>query len=352
MMSTGDSVPTAAAARTHRIGGLTIEQYAEASVARERELDGAGILLTRSGLHGRAEDVWPRLSAHASRYGVPLTIGDLSRTNRIPEWDKLIASSRHALVAWKDAYARALVRAHGIDPDTIEGRARVEILKRSDEIFTNPLLPLERRRSGLTGLAARSTDSRGKPIEPSAIVEPASDRMDPVVFPGEKLARVSDFVRVELAMRTEDLADVLDREEIDEDRFEALQLKWAQLLRKDRWLAEKHRALLDHARASTPTPPPFERVPVPFTPPPMRPDPVKAAAELHTDPVVFPGEKLSKLSDFVRLARAARDNGFLGVLHREAIHPTYYAHMCKRFDVACKADAVLDAAYRAMLESS
>jgi hypothetical protein len=350
MSSTGDSVPRAAAAQTHRIGGLTIEQYAEACVARERELDAAGILLTRSGIHGRAEDVWPRLSAHAARYGVPLTIGDLSRTNRIPEWDELIATSRHALVAWKDAYARALVRAHGIDPDTIEGRARVEILKRSDEIFMNPLVPLERRRSGLTGLAARSTDNRAKALEPSAVVEPASDRMDPVVFPGEKLARVSDFVRIELAMRNEDLADILDREEIDPKRFEALQLKWAQLLRKDAWLAEKHRVLLERARAGAPAP--LARVPVPFTPPPMRPEPADATAELRGDPVVFPGEKLSKLSDFVRLALAARENGFLGVLHREGIHPSYYAHMCKRFDAARKADAVLDRAYRAMMESS
>src|SRR5262245_56076775 len=137
MMSTGDRVPTADAARTHRVGGVTMEQYAEASVARERELDAAGIILTRSGLQGRAEDLWPRLSAIAIRYSVPFRIGDLGRTNRITEWDSLIGTSGHAWVAWKDAYARALVRAHGIDPDTIEGRARVEILKRCDEVFLN-----------------------------------------------------------------------------------------------------------------------------------------------------------------------------------------------------------------------
>jgi hypothetical protein len=47
---------------------------------------------------------------------------------------------------------------------------------------------------------------------------------------------------------------------------------------------------------------------------------------------VFPGERLSNLDDFVRLALASRRITFLSVLDREGISPQYYTEMTRRLD--------------------
>ena len=70
------------------------------------------------------------------------------------------------------------------------------------------------------------------------------------------------------------------------------------------------------------------------------------------DLVVFPGEKLARVDDFVRLRLQARSITFLGALMREGITPDYYAAMCERFADACRADPSLEARYRARLEKA
>jgi len=68
------------------------------------------------------------------------------------------------------------------------------------------------------------------------------------------------------------------------------------------------------------------------------------------DVVVFPGEKLASIDDFVRLRMVARTVTFLGVLIREGITPEYYAMMCERFGAARRADPDLEKRYRARIE--
>lgn len=48
--------------------------------------------------------------------------------------------------------------------------------------------------------------------------------------------------------------------------------------------------------------------------------------------VVFPGERLSRLDDFVRLAIASRRVTFLSVLDREGLDPAYYRDMTRRLE--------------------
>jgi hypothetical protein len=141
-------------------------------------------------------------------------------------------------------------------------------------------------------------------------------------------------------MRTEDLNTILQREGLTSNAFVDLSTRWARLLAKDAWLAENHRAQLNRAPSSSPPPSTSDRL--------ESRSPV--AVGFKDDPVIFPGEKLAKLSDFVRFARAARSANFLALLHRESMHPSYYAHMCKRFDAVRKADAAIDREYRAMVE--
>jgi hypothetical protein len=225
----------------------------------------------------------------------------------------------------------------------MEGRARVEAV-RGSQLCMNAVAPLERRRPAMTGLATRPNDRRTpvpSPLEQSGevAVAPAPAPLDPVVFPGERLARISDFVRIEVAAEKDGLEAVLAREGIDAAYYALMSKRWATRMRKDPWLAEKHHAIKHPSPKARPEPKGKPRLALV--------DEVAHAEK--NDPIVFAGEKLARISDFVRLARAARSADFLGTLHAEGLHPVYYAHMCKRFEVVRKSDAALDRAFRQMM---
>jgi hypothetical protein len=87
---------------------------------------------------------------------------------------------------------------------------------------------------------------------------------------------------------------------------------------------------------------------------PSRPAPISPIASTvhvttprtaNVDRVLFEGERLARLDDFVRLRFYAERVTFLALLSREAITPEYYARMCERFDVLRRHDPALDAAY-------
>jgi hypothetical protein len=96
--------------------------------------------------------------------------------------------------------------------------------------------------------------------------------------------------------------------------------------------------------------------PVAPTVPMQATSPVASSVEMPAtwcaDMVVFPGEKLASVDDFVRLRLQARSITFLGVLQREGIDPDYYAKMCERFADARRRDTSLEARYRARLEKA
>jgi hypothetical protein len=234
----------------------------------------------------------------------------------------------------------------------------VELVKAS-EIGLNALAAIERRRAGMTELAVRPNDRRTPlpPRSPSdeegSIVIPLvaksehAPSVDPVVFPGERLSRVSDFVGIELAAVREGLDAVLAREQIAAAYYADAVLRFDRLMRRDPWLAQKRDLMKNPEVASNARAP----AKAPASRPAPRPLSDAVAFADPDDPVVFPGERLARLSDFVRAAAAARKADFLGYLHREKLHPIYYAHMRKRFEAMCKADCGLAQSYREKLGS-
>jgi hypothetical protein len=89
--------------------------------------------------------------------------------------------------------------------------------------------------------------------------------------------------------------------------------------------------------------------------PPVPTSPVARSIEFpaiapDADLLVFPGDKLARVDDFVRLRLQARTITFLGVLQREGITPEHYQAMCARFDAARRADPSLEARYRARMD--
>jgi hypothetical protein len=67
------------------------------------------------------------------------------------------------------------------------------------------------------------------------------------------------------------------------------------------------------------------------------------------DTVVFPGERLSRVDDFVRVRFYAERLSLDALLAREGITAAYYERMCARFDGARALDGALDEIYRARL---
>ena len=100
-------------------------------------------------------------------------------------------------------------------------------------------------------------------------------------------------------------------------------------------------------------PPATVRMPARPRPPSSGRSPVACSVEMPAVPldvVVFPGERLATVDDFVRLRLQARSITFLGVLMRAGISPAYYASMCERFAAARRADPSLESTYRARLD--
>jgi hypothetical protein len=76
---------------------------------------------------------------------------------------------------------------------------------------------------------------------------------------------------------------------------------------------------------------------------------VPNARPANVDRVLFEGERLARLDDFVRLRFYAERVTFVALLSREGITPEYYAQMCERFDVLRRREPDLDAAYNVRL---
>lgn len=68
--------------------------------------------------------------------------------------------------------------------------------------------------------------------------------------------------------------------------------------------------------------------------------------------VVFPGERLSRLDDFVRLAIASRRVTFLSVLDREGLDPAYYRDMLRRFEALMREVPALAREYERLIRGA
>jgi hypothetical protein len=92
---------------------------------------------------------------------------------------------------------------------------------------------------------------------------------------------------------------------------------------------------------------PAVKPPTPSTSPAARSIEMRA---IPTDVIVFPGERLASVDDFVRMRLHARSPTFVGFLMREGLSLEYYARMSESFAAARAADPSLEATYRARLE--
>jgi hypothetical protein len=312
-----------------RIGGLTVEGYAEAIALRERILDEAGIKRRVDVVEGDLPSAWKQLREHAARFGTPFHEGDLERTNRFADWDRLILSDATIQDAWHVAYPRALVRACSIDPDEQHGQRAASHLEQQPSLLWNAFVPLHMRRPGVTTeireYARRASVAPERPTPP-----PSSAPADVTVFPGDKLPNLSDFARLQCAIQAGDFMSALYREGLDPIAYARLSDRWAKRLGTDPALRAEYAGML-RREASLNDLRVTEKIPYP-------------------DALVFPGQKLARVSDFARIARAAKRDEFKKALERAGVYKDTFANLCARFNARMQDDPALEELFKRLLD--
>jgi hypothetical protein len=228
------SFPQHQAVMQQRFGGVSLEDYAEVLAKRERLYDEGKIAKGWFGIKGDKAYVLDTLMLTCQRTHVPFHEGDLERSGRSPEWDAKIASDPAVRAAFRDVYAAALVFMNNLPtlgPEYQQHHAR---FAQNDEIIFNPFLPIAKRKQGISTAAKVAGEQkliasvRGELARP-----PGSGGPDPVIFPGEKLSKISDFVRIQRAMQNGDFPGILTREGIDPGYYGQMSIRLVQAIQSD-----------------------------------------------------------------------------------------------------------------------
>lgn len=241
-----------------RLGGIALEQYAELLADRERLLDEGKITKGWFGIKGDKDWVTTMLEGLASRHKVAHVPGDFDRSNRVAEWDQLIASDPAARAAWGEVYSRALVKMNNVDVYSAEGDAHVQRVKGDDDLMLNPFRPIAKRKAGISTALKQQKEAAlvsafqavKAGTQPAAAGAPAAApgapriEEDPVLFPGERLSKLSDFVRLQKAAQSGDFMGALAREGIDAGYYGQMSIKFAQRMQAEPMLAALHAKML------------------------------------------------------------------------------------------------------------
>ena len=312
-----------------RMGGLTLEEYASAIAARELVLDECGVRTQGGSIVGDVDRAWAGLREHALRHRVPFVRGKLEKTNRVPDWDRMIVNDAQTQESWKSIYPSALLRVCGLEPSDDVGRSVSAHFEKQPSLLWNAFTSFAVRRPSVTG-ELRAHALRNPTPPPPAPVPPSSDPPDVAVFPGERLPNLSDFARLQCAVQSGDFMGALFKEGIDPVSFARISDRWAKRLAGDPMLRAEYAVMLRrHADLASVTT--TERLP-------------------PADTLVFPGQKLARVSDFARISRAAKRGEFKLALERAGVAPDTFANLCARFNARMQADKVIEAQFKRLLD--
>jgi hypothetical protein len=291
-------------------------------------LDETGIRVIGQTITGDVARAWLLLAEHATRFGVELVEGNLERTNRIFAWDELIVGDPHTQERWRLTYPLALAWASGLPMEHEIGALAAKHLEKQPSLLWNAFVPLAIRRPAVTGelraFALRSPSA----APPAPLPPPRGD--DASVFPGERLPNLSDFARLQIALQEGDFMGTLFKEGLDPVAFARISDRWAKRLAGDAALRSEYGKLLKRATELASA---VRTVPLP-----------------PQDTLVFPGQKLARVSDFARISRAARRGEFKAALAQAGVDSDTFATACARFNARMQDDPVVAAQFKRLLD--
>lgn len=200
------------------IDGLNMETYAEFCVKRD--------LLTMQGgspgLMGAAMQAFGggggggSLQALAAEYGVPMVGGGTAYS---PGWNEAINRDPRLGLAFAQTQARIKLQLQGIDPDSAEARLSHNLMQGKGLDHEEELRKAQAAQQQLAG---------GQGGDP-----------DPVVFPGQPVARLSDYVRLMKRMQSGDFNGALAAYGLNMGSYSQVMQAWGTKLGVDATLTAK-----------------------------------------------------------------------------------------------------------------
>ena len=196
---------------------ITLEQYAEISVERDAILGKhGGSVGSALGAALGGEGGWaPEMEALLGRYG--LRLADCPG-GHVREWNARIQSDRRVQEAFLELSNRARLKAQGVDPNSHEGRVAGMI------------------RSGNLDVEGAKVNARAAAQQ---MAEGQGGDPDPVVFPGQKLERLSHYVGLMKGMQTGDMMGALKCAGLDMGAYVQVAQAWGVKLASDPVLGAK-----------------------------------------------------------------------------------------------------------------
>lgn len=197
-------------------GGLDLEQYAELSALRDavlmKQRGGVGSALAASVGAGAS----PELQALCKRFGIPAPLG--AAAARIAAWDMRLNEDPALMKRFVSLKARFELKQAGIDANSHEGRVAQQIRAGVFDVES----------AKQNQIAAAQAAANGESGDP-----------DPAVFPGQRLAKLSDYVGLMKAMQTGDFQGALKKYGLDMGSYMQASQAWGIKLASDPSLNQK-----------------------------------------------------------------------------------------------------------------
>lgn len=197
-------------------GGLTLEQYAELSALRDGALmrQGGGIGSAMAAAVGGGAS--PELQALCKRFGIPAPMS--AAAARVPGWDTRLNDDPELMKRFVSLKARFELKQQGIDANSHEGRVAQQIRAGAFDVES----------AKQNQIAAAQAMAAGE----------AGDA-DPLVFPGQKLAKLSDYVGLMKQMQKGDFNGALKKYGLDMGSYMQASQAWGIKLASDPTLNQK-----------------------------------------------------------------------------------------------------------------
>jgi hypothetical protein len=205
---------------TKRHMGMTIAQYAEMCVKRDNILMKHGANPGMAFAAMRGQGPWPELLALCHEYGFEMSEGIANAAAiRITDWDEEINADPDLQRTFAHHQSRTRMKMSGIDPDSAEGQKALAIQAGK---------PIDLEAEKRAAAQAQQQMQAGGGGDP-----------DPVVFPGQKLARLSDYVRLMKGMQGGDFNGALQRAGLDMGSYMTASQAWGVKMASDPVLTAK-----------------------------------------------------------------------------------------------------------------
>lgn len=204
------------------IGGLNMETYAEFCVKRDLlTMQGgtrgrAGLAMQAFGMGGGSDTAEGSLQGLAAEYGVPMINAG---TAYVEGWNEAINRDPRLGLAFAQTQARIKLQLQGIDPDSDEARLSHNLMQGKG---------LDQQEELHKAQAAQEQLAAGQGGDP-----------DPVVFPGQPVARLSDYVQLMKRMQTGDFNGALAAYGLDMGSYSMVMQAWGTKLGVDPTLNAK-----------------------------------------------------------------------------------------------------------------